>query len=77
MVYYICHCMSSYVYLGDFFLFWIAVVWPFFFFFFFSFFFFFLFKKLSSWLLACSVLRVVPLLKVRPSFPLVSWNERC
>ena len=32
-------------------------------------------KKLSFWLSACSVLIVVPLLEMRPSFPLVSWTE--
>ena len=34
-------------------------------------------KKLSFWLSACSVLIVVPIRKVHPSFPLVSWNGRC
>ena len=33
----------------------------------------FLGKKLYFWLCACSVLIVMPLLYVRPSFPLVSW----
>ena len=42
--------------------FWITI-WPF------------LGKKLSFWLSACTVLIVVPLLKVRHSFPLVSWTE--
>ena len=32
-------------------------------------------RKLSFWLSACNVLIVVPLLYVRPSFPLVSWTE--
>ena len=32
-------------------------------------------KKLAFWLSACSVLFVVSLLLVRPSFPLVSWTE--
>ena len=35
----------------------------------------FLGKKLSIWLSACSVLIVVPLLLVRPSFSLVSCTE--
>ena len=30
---------------------------------------------MSFWLIACSVLIVVPLFKVRPSFPLVFWRE--
>ena len=34
-------------------------------------------QKLSFWFSACSVLIVVPLLSVRPSFPLVYWNARC
>ena len=34
-------------------------------------------QKLSCWLSACSVLIVVPLFKMRHSFPLVSWNGRC
>ena len=43
-------------------LFWIAV-WPIF------------GKILSFWLSACSVLTVVPLFYVCPSFPMVSWTE--
>ena len=35
----------------------------------------FLRKKLSFWLSACSILIVVPLLKLRPSFPLICWTE--
>ena len=55
--------MSLHVCLSEI-LFWIAV-WPLF-----------LEDILSFWLSACSVLIVVPLLKMRPSFPLVSLN-RC
>ena len=32
-------------------------------------------KKLSFWLPACSVLIVMPLLQVHPSFSLVFWME--
>ena len=32
-------------------------------------------KKLSLWLSACSVLIMVQLLLLRPSFPSVSWTE--
>ena len=32
-------------------------------------------KKLSFWLSVCSILIVVPLVLVHPSFPLVSWTE--
>ena len=64
MVYHFCHCMSYYVCPGEIFIFILdscsANS---------------LGKKRSFWLSACCVLIVVPLLKVRPSFPLVSWTE--
>ena len=63
MVYYICHCISLYVCLGEMFILGsrLAIFW----------------KKLYFWLSACSVLIVVPLLYVRPSSPLEFWNRRC
>ena len=53
-------CICMYV-LVIFFLFWLALGQ-------------FLGKKLAFWFSACSVLMVIPLLLVRPSFPLVSLN---
>ena len=32
-------------------------------------------ERVSFWLSTCSVLIVVPLLEMRPSFPWVSWTE--
>ena len=62
MVYYFCHCMYLHVCPGEMFILdsRLANFWR---------------KQLSLWLSACSVLIVVPLVLVRPSFPLVYWTE--
>ena len=62
MVYYFCHSMLLHVCAGEIFI--LDSVFSQF-----------LGKKLSFWLSACSVLIVVPLLYVRPSFPFVFWTE--
>ena len=61
-IHFVCHCMSLPVYLMIFFFILDSRLSIF-------------GKKLSFWPSACLVLIVVPLLYVRPSFPLVSWVE--